>query len=154
MGPFKHVVDDGLDLRKAAFECMYTLLDSCLDKIDIDVYVACILKGLGDNYDIKMMNFLILIRLADLYPTAVLHSKFVQLSLLSTSHHECYHPVIDLKAIASFLRETITTKVKANSVKQEFEKQDELKRSAIRAFNIIYQIAGAGKFIVQSFSLI
>ena len=31
------------------------------------------------------------------------------------------------------LRATLQTKVKANSVKQEFEKQDELKRSALRA---------------------
>lgn len=35
MGPFKHTVDDGLDVRKAAFECMYTLLDSCLEGLDV-----------------------------------------------------------------------------------------------------------------------
>ena len=35
MGPFKHTVDDGLDVRKAAFECMYSLLESCLGQLDV-----------------------------------------------------------------------------------------------------------------------
>ncbi|XP_010001683.1 PREDICTED: cullin-associated NEDD8-dissociated protein 1-like [Chaetura pelagica] len=85
MGPFKHTVDDGLDVRKAAFECMYTLLESCLDRLDIYEYLNHVEDGLKDHYDIRP------------------------------------------------LRATCSTKVKAGSVKQEFEKQDELKRSAMRA---------------------
>lgn len=45
------------------------------------------------------------------------------------------------------LRATCTLKVKANSVKQEHEKQDELKRSALRAVAALLQIPKAGKFI-------
>lgn len=58
MGPFKHTVDDGLDLRKAAFECMYTLLDSCLDRIDIFTFLNHVEDGLKDHYDIKVAGAL------------------------------------------------------------------------------------------------
>jgi hypothetical protein len=44
------------------------------------------------------------------------------------------------------LKKTCTTKVKANSVKQEYEKQDELKRSAMRAVSALLAIPSAGKF--------
>lgn len=44
------------------------------------------------------------------------------------------------------LRATLQTKVKANSVKQEFEKQDELKRSALRAVAALLSIPDSGKF--------
>ena len=43
------------------------------------------------------------------------------------------------------LKLTCTTKVKANSVKQEYEKQDELKRSAMRAVAALMNISGADK---------
>lgn len=42
------------------------------------------------------------------------------------------------------LRATLTMKVKANSVKQEYEKQDELKRSAMRAVVALLSIPDAG----------
>ena len=75
MGPFKHTVDDGLDLRKAAFECMYTLLDSCLDRMDIFEFLNHVEDGLKDHYDIKMLTYLMLVRLSTLCPNALLQSK-------------------------------------------------------------------------------
>lgn len=49
-----------------------------------------------------------------------------------------------MDSIVQILKETCTTKLKANAVKQEHEKQDELRRSAIRAFVSIYKIPEAG----------
>uniref|UniRef100_A0A8C1ZZ27 TATA-binding protein interacting (TIP20) domain-containing protein n=1 Tax=Cyprinus carpio TaxID=7962 RepID=A0A8C1ZZ27_CYPCA len=47
MGPFKHTVDDGLDVRKAAFECMDTLLlDSWLDCLDIFEFLNHVEEGM------------------------------------------------------------------------------------------------------------
>lgn len=54
MGPFKHTVDDGLDVRKAAFECMYTLLDSCLEGLDVLHFLDHVEEGLKDHYDIRV----------------------------------------------------------------------------------------------------
>lgn len=74
MGPFTHEVDDGLDIRKAAFECMYTLLDTCLDRIDIFEFLNHLEMGLKDHYDIKMLTYLMVTRLSQLAPSAMLQS--------------------------------------------------------------------------------
>ncbi|RMX39058.1 hypothetical protein pdam_00017612, partial [Pocillopora damicornis] len=124
MGPFKHTVDDGLDIRKAAFECMYTLLDTCLDRLDIFEFLSHVEDGLKDHYDIKMLTFLMLVRLSSLCPNAILQR-------------------VDI--LVEPLRATLQTKVKANSVKQEFEKQDELKRSALRAVAALLSIPDSDK---------
>lgn len=124
MGPFKHTVDDGLDIRKAAFECMYTLLDTSLDRLDIFEFLSHVEDGLKDHYDIKMLTFLMLVRLSSLCPNAILQR-------------------VDI--LVEPLRATLQTKVKANSVKQEFEKQDELKRSALRAVAALLSIPDSDK---------
>lgn len=49
-----------------------------------------------------------------------------------------------MENIVGLLKETCFAKLKSNAVKQEFEKQDELRRSAIRAFVAIYRIRDAG----------
>lgn len=124
MGPFKHTVDDGLDIRKAAFECMYTLLEQGLDRVDIMQFLDHVQAGLRDHYDIKMLTYLMTARLAILCPEAVL---------------------LRLDQFVQHLRNTCTQKVKANSVKQEYEKQDELKRSALRAVSALSSIPKADK---------
>ncbi|XP_041743200.1 cullin-associated NEDD8-dissociated protein 2 isoform X2 [Coregonus clupeaformis] len=124
MGPFKHTVDDGLDVRKAAFECMYTLLDSCLDFLDISEFLEHVEEGLKDHYDIRMLTFIMLARLCSLCPNAVVQR---------------------LDRLIEPLRATCTTKVKAGSVKQEFEKQEELRRSAMRAVAALLSISEVEK---------
>ncbi|KAL3278588.1 hypothetical protein HHI36_016133 [Cryptolaemus montrouzieri] len=94
-----------IDIRKAAFDCMYTILDFCLDRIDIFDFIAHVEGGLKDHYDIKMLTYLMVARLSQICPGAVLQR---------------------LDRLVEPLRATCTMKVKANSVKQEYEKQDEL----------------------------
>lgn len=55
-----------------------------------------------------------------------------------------YLIILGLDQFVDPLRATCTLKVKANSVKQEHEKQDELKRSALRAVVALLQIPKAG----------
>ena len=38
-------MDDGLELRKAAFECVDTLLDSCLDQVNPPSFIVPYLKS-------------------------------------------------------------------------------------------------------------
>ena len=58
----------------------------------------------------------------------------------------CYFRHLDLDRIVDPLRTTVQSKVKANSVKQEYEKQDELKRSALRAVSALCAIPDASKW--------
>lgn len=80
--------------------------------------------GLEDHYDIKMLTYLMAVRLAQIYPGAVLQR---------------------LDRLVELLRVTCIMKVKANSAKREYEKQDELKRSAIRAISALLMISDGGK---------
>ncbi|GJU90169.1 cullin-associated NEDD8-dissociated protein 1 [Tanacetum coccineum] len=57
LGPFKHTVDDGLELRKAAFECVDTLLDNCLDQLNPSSFIVPYLKS-GLDVEIRWWNHL------------------------------------------------------------------------------------------------
>lgn len=122
LGPFKHTVDDGLELRKAAFECMDTLLDSCLDQVNPSSFIVpYLLSGLSDHYDVKMPCHLILSKLADKCPAAVL-------------------AVLD--SLVDPLEKTINHKPKLDAVKQEVDRNEDMIRSALRAIASLSRISG------------
>ncbi|KAI9236724.1 MAG: putative tip120 [Podila humilis] len=120
MGPFKHRVDDGLEIRKSAFECMYTLLEKCRDKVEIFAFIDRILVGLTDQPDIKMLCHLTLVRLSIVSPTAVAQR---------------------LDDMVDPLQATLNFKLKPTAVKQEIEKNQELVRSALRAIAFLSKLA-------------
>ncbi|KAL9675175.1 hypothetical protein QQ045_003376 [Rhodiola kirilowii] len=122
LGPFKHTVDDGLELRKAAFECVDTLLDTCLDQMNPSEFIIPYLKsGLDDHYDVKMPCHLILSKLADKCPSAV---------------------TAVLDSLVEPLQKTINFKPKQDAVKQEVDRNEDMLRSALRAISSLNRISG------------
>ncbi|KAL3700206.1 hypothetical protein R1sor_018228 [Riccia sorocarpa] len=122
LGPFKHTVDDGLELRKAAFECVDTLLESCLDQIDPSAFISpYLLSGLSDHYDVKMPCHLILSKLADKCGPAVLAVQ---------------------DALVEPLEKTVTNKTKPDAVKQEVDRNEDMIRSTLRAIESLNRISG------------
>lgn len=119
LGPFKHKVDDGLEIRKAAYETMYTLLDTCIDRVDIPTFITNLVDALKDQYDIKVLATLMLIRLSTVAGPALLEG---------------------LDQLVEPLRAVVTTKPKEGAVKQEVERNEELIRSALRAILAITKI--------------
>jgi len=119
LGPFKHKVDDGLEVRKAAYECLYTLVDSCIDRLNVPTLIGNLGDGLKDHYDIKTLSHLMIIRLAVVAGPALLES---------------------LDQLVEPFRATVATKAKEGAVQQEVERNDELIRSALRAVFAISKV--------------
>eukprot|EP00850_Spirogloea_muscicola_P001276 SM000004S15146 [mRNA] locus=s4:1584727:1593967:+ [translate_table: standard] len=120
LGPFKHTVDDGLELRKAAFECVDTLLDTCLDSLDPSSFIIpYLVGGLSDHYDVKMPCHLILSKLSVTSSSSVL-------------------AVVD--ALVEPLEKTVTEKTKPDAVKQEVDRNEDMIRSALRAIDSLSRI--------------
>jgi len=125
VGPFKHKVDDGLELRIAAFECLDTALDVCIDKVEPHSFVTSLASfneqnkavgGLTDEIDVKMICQLLLIKAADIFPAAV---------------------IAGMDAICSGFADTIKTKPKASDVPTEVQRNEDCLKSVFRAVLIL-----------------
>eukprot|EP00798_Chlamydomonas_sp_ICE-L_P008748 gene8748-33609_t len=124
LGPFKHKIDDGLELRKAAFECLDILLESCRSAVTVDAgaFVQHLESGLKDHYDVKMPCHLMLSKLAATEPAAVL------------TH---------LDKLVEPLEKTLTAKLKSDAVKQEIDRHEDMLRSCLRAVDSLKRLQGS-----------
>lgn len=104
MGPFKHKVDDGLEIRKSAYETLYALLETSfvgLSPIEVSEFFDRIVAGITDEHDIRILCNLMLTKLMAVAPDQV-HAR--------------------LEPIAENFRTVLMIKPKENAVKQEIEK--------------------------------
>ena len=49
MGPFKHKVDDGIPIRKAAYSLLDSMIEKTPEKLNISAIVETVIKGLDDS---------------------------------------------------------------------------------------------------------
>jgi cullin-associated NEDD8-dissociated protein 1 len=119
LGPFKHKVDDGLELRKAALSCMDTLLDTCVERIEFSEFLSHLKGALGDVEDIKLLAHLMLVKLSSINAACILEG---------------------LEGLVPPMNATLDVRVKENATKQDIERNDELLRSCIRAVEALRKL--------------
>ncbi|KAG6041149.1 hypothetical protein E4U41_005873 [Claviceps citrina] len=111
LGPFKHTVDDGLELRKSAYETLYALMETAFTRINnIDFYDR-VVAGLKDDNDIRQLCNLMV-------------TKLIVIDADETARR--------LDSIAEAYRGVLSVKLKDNAVKQDVEKQEEANKSVLR----------------------
>ncbi|XP_072402511.1 cullin-associated NEDD8-dissociated protein 1-like [Diabrotica undecimpunctata] len=70
-GSLRLIFDNGLDTRKAAYECLYTVLDCLSNKLDLFDFMKHIIRGLGDQRDVKIFTFNLIEKLTLVCPRLV-----------------------------------------------------------------------------------
>ena len=81
-------------MRKAAFECMYTLLEKCIDRLDIFEFLSHVQDGLKDHYDIKVklyFAFLFHTTLVDFNPTGAQLTVGFRCQAINNKFLEIWH---------------------------------------------------------------
>ncbi|NJR31315.1 hypothetical protein HC762_00795 [bacterium] len=112
-GPFKITVDDGLDLRKSAYETLYALLDTpaAVGQISIPTFYDRILDGIPDDHDIRTLCNLMTGKLAVVDPDETRRR---------------------LGPLSEKFKIVLGQKAKENAVKQEIEKLADANAAVVR----------------------
>ena len=116
MGPFKHTVDDGLEVRKNAYETLYSLMEIAPARLFADDTQRAALferaiAGVADDRAIQSLSNLMLPKLAAASPDDMI-------------------PRLD--AVAEPFRVVLSFRPKDTAVRPEIEKAEEAKRGVVK----------------------
>ncbi|KAJ4461958.1 putative Cullin-associated NEDD8-dissociated protein 1 [Paratrimastix pyriformis] len=124
-GPFKEVMDDGLPLRKATYDCLEVLLNVLPELVDLGAAVRCVVGGIGDDYDVAIRAHAMMLRLVELVPDLVL----AQMAPIAATEGKSLDKL--MKAIAN-----------PNTVKQEAEKHEDFIKGILHLVAAIESVPG------------
>lgn len=116
MGPFKHKVDDGLELRKSAYETLYALMETAFSRMSISAFYDRVLAGIGDEHEIKIVCCLMLTKMIVLGPDETIRR---------------------LSDVATAFRAVLAFRPKDNAVKQELEKLGEHNKALCKVASLL-----------------
>jgi cullin-associated NEDD8-dissociated protein 1 len=123
LGPFKHKIDDGLEQRKSAYDCIGIMIGKCWgDLPDQAKVVERVAAGVGDEYEVKLKCHDLLAALSEKEPTLMLAG---------------------LDGIIAPMTKTLSKRSTPNSVRQEIDRNEDMLRSALRAIHAMDSIEGS-----------
>ncbi|KAI8326229.1 TIP120-domain-containing protein [Martensiomyces pterosporus] len=128
MGPFKKKIDDGLEARRCAYQCVYMLVRTMPRAVDAAQVADSIVRGITDEREIRAIVQLVVAELASTRPDVL------------AGH---------LDAIAESLQKQQKTKVPKNPNKMEVDLHNEMLRSTVAIMISLEPVSknvSAGKF--------
>lgn len=122
LGPFKHKVDGGIEIRKSAFECMDTILNNLHNRVDPTKFVSQLPNGVkdGDN-DINMLTYHIITKCTELFPRELL---------------------LIIDQITQPMTKLLKKKLGEKALSQQKERLEELQRTALRTVAALSTVPG------------
>ncbi|KAJ2486196.1 hypothetical protein EV174_001260 [Coemansia sp. RSA 2320] len=113
MGPFTKTVDDGLEARKCAYQCVHMLIRHAPLVVDGAAVVDSVVRGISDEQEIRII---------------VQHIVTESIATLANCYAE------KLEDIVGAVETARSVKIPAKAVKQEIDKHNELLKSTIAIF--------------------
>ncbi|KAJ2231246.1 hypothetical protein IWW45_005533 [Coemansia sp. RSA 485] len=110
MGPYTRKIDDGLETRKCAYQCVYMLVRSLPHLANEESVIDCVVRGINDEQEIR---------------TVVQQIVGESISKMAGSYAS------NMAAILDAIEKALGVKLPNKAVKHEIEKHQEMLRSAV-----------------------